>query len=113
MGKARFNYVRRNERVVRDFTMRQKEIIGGYSKTPPSKRELTVIINKAKELGVPGIEESLFSLYEELFIQDQNVHSDHRTFEELRTALQEITPWSIQWKELRVPKYKQNAKETT
>ena len=50
MGKARFNYVRRNERVVRAFTTRQKEIIGGYSKTSPSKRELTVIISKAKEL---------------------------------------------------------------
>lgn len=57
MGKARFNYVRRNERVVRNFTTRQKEIIGGYSETSPSKRELNVIINKAKELGVPGVEE--------------------------------------------------------
>ncbi len=89
---ARFQYTKRNESVVRDFTKRQEEIIGGYSETPPSKRELTVIINKAKELGIPGIEESLFSLYEEFFIQDSDYQSDSRTLEKLRTSLQVMTP---------------------
>lgn len=107
MGKARFNYTKRNERVVRDFTERQEAIIGGYSETPPTKRELTVIINKAKELGILGIEESLFSLYDEVFVLHSLDESDDRTLEELRAELQEITPWPIQWKKLKIPKYKQ------
>lgn len=111
--RARFNYTKQDpkDRVVRDFTDRQKDILGGVSETPPSKKELTVIIKKAEALGIPGVEESLFSMYEEFFVREPE--GDNRTLEELRAELQEMTPWKINWQELKVPKYKKAARQAT
>ena len=111
--KARFNDTKHSskDRIVRDFTERQKDILGGVSETPPSKKEITVIIKKAEALGILGIEESLFSMYEEFFVQEAK--EDTRTLSELRAELQAITPWPINWQELKIPKYKKAAPQAT
>ena len=105
MGKARFEYTKRNEPIVHEFTERQKAILGGYSISPPTRRELTNIIKKAKLLGKEGVEESLFSLYEDMFLSEPDNKSTSSSLEELRKRLQRLTPWEIQWKELSKPMY--------
>jgi len=94
MGEARFNYHKMNQEEYNpygaNFTKRQKEIIWGFPVDKLRIREITIILRKAKRLGLLLVCEMVIDRYEEMITGRS---PPRYTLEEAKEILRNLTPW--------------------